>query len=62
MGLAIVAGILLLLSGVNGLTTWETIKEFVTKHIMDNKIVQIVFASLIIIASLGGISVIAGCL
>ena len=60
MGIAIVAGILLLISGVSGLATWETIKDFVTTHIIDNGIVQIVFAILIFIASLGGISVIIG--
>jgi hypothetical protein len=60
MGLAIVAGILLLVEGVSGLATWETIKEFVTKHVADNEIIQIVFAILIFIASLGGIAVIIG--
>lgn len=60
MGIAIVAGILLLIAGVSGLATWETIKDFVTTHVMDNSIVQIVFAILIFIASLGGIAVIAG--
>lgn len=60
MGVAIVAGILLLIAGVSGLATWETIKEFVTTHIADNIIVQIVFAILIFIASLGGIAVIIG--
>lgn len=60
MGIAIVAGILLLISGVSGFATWETIKEYVTMHVIDNEIIQIVFAILIFIASLGGISVIAG--
>ena len=60
MGMAIIAGILLLISGVSGLATWETIKDFVTAHIIDNSIVQIIFAILIFIASLGGISVIIG--
>jgi len=60
VGLAIVAGILLLIAGVSGLATWETIKEFVTEHVVDNSIVQVVFAVLIFIASLGGISVIIG--
>jgi hypothetical protein len=60
MIIAIVAGILLLIAGVSGLATWETIKDFVTTHIIDNSIVQIVFAILIFIASLGGITVIAG--
>jgi hypothetical protein len=60
MIIAIVAGILLLIAGVSGLATWETIKDFVTTHIMDNRYVQFVFAILIFIASLGGIAVIAG--
>ncbi len=58
--IAIVAGIFLLIAGVSGFATWETIKDFVTNNIIDNFIVQIVFAILIFIASLGGISVIAG--
>ncbi|MCK4332506.1 MAG: hypothetical protein KAV40_02885 [Thermoplasmatales archaeon] len=60
MGIAIVAGILLLIAGISGLATWETIKDFVTTHVADNSVVQIVFAILIFIASLGGISVIIG--
>lgn len=60
MGIAIVAGILLLISGVNGVVTWETIKSFVSTHVIDNIIVQFVFAILILIASLGGIAVIIG--
>lgn len=60
MAIAIIAGILLLISGVSGLATWETIKDFVTTNIMDNTYVQIIFTILIFIASLGGISVIAG--
>ena len=60
MGIGILGGVLLLVSGINGVATWETIKTFVTNNISDNEIVQIVFAILIFIASLGGISVIAG--
>lgn len=60
MALAIIAGVLLLIAGVNGVATWETIKSFVTTHIINNSIVQMVFAVLIFIASLGGIAVIAG--
>jgi hypothetical protein len=59
-GIAVVAGILLLIAGVSGLATWETIKEFVTEYVIDNGIVQVIFAILIFIASLGGISVIIG--
>jgi hypothetical protein len=60
MILALLAGILLLISGISGLATWETIKNFVTENIIDNTIVQFIFAILIFIASLGGLSVIAG--
>ncbi|KYK20501.1 hypothetical protein AYK24_10100 [Thermoplasmatales archaeon SG8-52-4] len=60
MIIAILAGILLLISGISGLATWETIKNFVTENIIDNFIVQIVFAILIFVASLGGLSVIVG--
>jgi len=60
MIVAILAGILLLISGISGLATWETIKDFVINNIIDNSIVQIIFAILIFIASLGGISVIIG--
>lgn len=61
MWIAIIAGILLLISGINGIAAWETIKSFVTNNnIADHFIVQIVFAILIFIASLGGLAVIAG--
>ena len=60
MIIAFLAGILLLISGISGLATWETIKNFVTQNIIDNTIVQFIFAILIFIASLGGLSVIAG--
>jgi hypothetical protein len=57
---AIVAGMFLLIAGVNGVVAWETIKSFVTTYIIDNNIIQIIFVVLIFIASLGGIAVIAG--
>ena len=60
MIIAIIAGILLLMSGVSGFATWETIKAFVTQNIVDNFIVQIIFTILIFIASLGGLAVIIG--
>ena len=60
MDIAIVAGILLLIAGVSGVATWEIIKDFVTNHVIDNYIVQIIFIVIIFIASLGGIAVIAG--
>jgi hypothetical protein len=60
MAVAVVAGILLLIAGVSGLATWEEIQSFVTENIVDNAVVQIIFAILIFIASLGGIAVIIG--
>jgi hypothetical protein len=60
MVLAIVAGVLLILSGVNGLGMWEMIKGFVTKYLIDHIAVQLLFAVIIFIASLGGIAVIIG--
>ena len=60
MIIAIVAGILLIISGISGMATWETIKNYVINNVTDNEIVQIVFAILIFIASLGGLSVIIG--
>lgn len=60
MGVAIIAGLLLLISGVNGIAAWSEIKNFVIENIADNFVIQIVFVILIFIASLGGLSVIAG--
>jgi len=60
MVLAIFAGIMLMFSGANGIGLWETIKVFVITYIIDHLAVQIFFAALIFIASLGGLSVIAG--
>lgn len=60
MIIAIFAGILLLISGFSGLATWESIRNFVTTNIVNNNLVQIIFAILIFIASLGGLSVIIG--
>jgi hypothetical protein len=60
MIIAIFAGMLLLISGVSGLATWEAIRKFVTDNIIDNYVVQILFAVLIFIASMGGLSVIIG--
>ena len=59
-GIVVIAGILLVIAGVSGVATWETIKAFVTTYIIDNSIVQLIFACFIFIASLGGIAVIAG--
>ena len=58
--IAIIAGVFLLISGMNGLATMQTIKDFVTEYVVDNDIIQLVFVILILIASLGGIAVVAG--
>ena len=60
MGIAIIAGILLLIAGISGATTWEAIKGFVSSQFPGNEILEIVFVILIFIASLGGIAVIIG--
>jgi len=60
MAVAIIAGILLLVAGLSGMAAWEAIQDFVIENVTDNEIVQYVFAILIFIASLGGISVIIG--
>jgi hypothetical protein len=60
MALAFVAGILLIMTGISGLASWEMIRNFVTAYVIDNIIVQYVFAVLILLASLGGFTVIAG--
>ena len=60
MGVAIVAGLLLLIEGISGFATWTTIQEFVEDNVTDNEIVMYIFVILIFIASLGGIAVIIG--
>lgn len=60
MIIAFIAGFLLIISGISGVNTWETIQNFVITFIIDNFFVEILFAILIFIASLGGISVIIG--
>jgi hypothetical protein len=60
MIVAIIAGIFLLIAGVSGLATWETIKTFVVENLTDSFIVQVIFSILLFIASLGGLSVIIG--
>jgi hypothetical protein len=60
MIIAIIAGLLLLISGTSGVSKWATIQDFVSINIIENYIVEIIFAVLIFIASLGGLSVIIG--
>lgn len=60
MYLAIAAGIMLLGVGVSGGVTWETIRNFVVNLLGDHWALILIFQALVFIASLGGISVIAG--
>ena len=60
MVIAIIAGLLLLISGISGVATWETIQDFDKTYVIENYFIEIIFAILIFIASLGGISVIIG--
>ena len=60
MIIAILAGILLFISGISGGAVWRKITKFVIENITDNYIIQIIFIILVLIASLGGISVIFG--
>lgn len=48
MFIAIIAGILLFISGINGVVTWEAIKNFVTSIFPGNQILEIVFVILIL--------------
>jgi hypothetical protein len=57
---AIVGGILLIIAGVNGIIVWETLRELISELVGSNSFVETVFFALIILASLGGISVIIG--
>lgn len=60
MYLSIVAGILLLVAGITGVATWESLKDVVTENISDSTAVVYAFMGLILLASLGGILVIIG--
>jgi hypothetical protein len=60
IGIAFIAGFCLIIAGVNGVSAWVTVKNFVTLYIIDNTAVRILFACIIFIASLGGIAVILG--
>jgi hypothetical protein len=60
MGIAVVAGILLLIAGLSGLAVWEDIRTFVIHNLSDDATIQTLFLVLIIIAALGGVAVIIG--
>ncbi len=60
MLIAIVGGILLLISGVNGVATWEIIRNIIVYLIGEHQLIIIIFAFLIFMGALGGISVIFG--
>lgn len=58
--LAIAAGILLLITGITGVGLMEKIKELVTKNISSDATIGLIFVVLILLASFGGILVMAG--
>ena len=60
MYVAVVAGILLLVSGMSGAAAWADLGDFVKENVSDNEAVHYLFAILILIASMGGIAVIIG--
>ncbi len=58
--LAMVAGVMLLIAGVNGAATWEMVGDLVHDHVTDNETVQMIFQVMIIIGALGGLAVLLG--
>ena len=58
--LAIISGILLFISGINGVGFVELVGRLVATYISDNTVIMTAFAVLILIASFGGITVIVG--
>ena len=60
MGLAVTAGIILLIAGITGVALMGKIHDIVTGYGITNEIMELVFAVLILLASLGGILVLAG--
>ncbi len=57
---AIVGGIMLLISGTNGVSTMETLQGIITLVAGEHQLIIYTFIVLIIIAALGGLSVICG--
>ncbi|MEW5937284.1 MAG: hypothetical protein AB1665_05655 [Candidatus Thermoplasmatota archaeon] len=60
VALALVGGICLLLAGVTGLAAWGAIAQVVEEHITTDPTLMLVLGTLVAIASLGGLAVIAG--
>ena len=60
MYLAFLGGALLLISGTNGVATWENIKNIIISLIGDYPLINFIFLVLISIAALGGFAVIYG--
>lgn len=60
MILAIISGCLLLISGISGAALWETIADFITLYLPTNTYIETVLVIIILIASLGGLSVLLG--
>ena len=59
-GTGIAAGVMLLIYGTSGAQSWQTIAGFVVRFLVDTPEVRFILAAIIGIASLGGLSVIAG--
>ncbi len=58
--LGMVAGVLLVISGVTGVATWSNMGDLAREHIADNDIVEWVFRVLMFLGALGGFLVMAG--
>jgi len=58
--IAVVAGVLILMAGLTGVAEWEQNQQIVEFIIGESEIVSEVFFILILIASFGGLAVIAG--
>jgi hypothetical protein len=57
--LSILSGILFIISGTDGVSSWKTLENIIL-HYLDLGIIKIIFVLIIIIASFGGLSVIFG--
>lgn len=58
--LAILAGGLLLLSGIAGAGTWSSLRDALEKHVEMDGNLEMVFFVLILLGSFGGLTVMAG--
>lgn len=58
--LAFISGALLILTGTSGLATWNKIQTFITTHIINISLFNIIFLFLTLFSALGGLTVILG--